>query len=242
MSKPRTLALLAALPAGLALLAAGGVLMGQSDSNRQPVSDDSLQGRRALRSHWSEAAPTSRPAGPRGRRRGRLTPEQEKEALEFLKQRRSERYEQLVKSRQDNPPRYRRSVRAIYEFMQRLKHIPSGLRETTLRQRDTEIRIIKRIHQIQKTEDPAKKEELKAELRKDVTEHFKAEQERLEQKLVQLAEQIERLRTELKERREQREQIVTERMEWWLNRPTPHPGPHSRRIRPARPKTQKAPR
>jgi len=77
----------------------------------------------------TSAGPATRPAGEGGKsgyRSGpvRLTPEQEKEALEYLKQRRPEIYEQMISLRDRDPQQYRRSLRNVSTFVGHLRKMP----------------------------------------------------------------------------------------------------------------------
>ncbi len=147
-----------------------------------------------------------------------MTEAQEQETLEFVKQRNPDYYERLVELREDNPRRYRRAIGSWYLFLQRWKHMSPELRDATIREREAQVRILKTVRQIHATEDPAEKERLREQLNEDVTEHFEAEQKLREQRLAQLIEQINRIRSEMKERSEQREKIVAERVVKWLER------------------------
>lgn len=222
------------------LLAAAGILMARSDANKRPGREDSPGPAPALRAHPGGAMGGAPPGGFGPRRRQRITEEQEQEVLNFLKEHRPEQYERATKLRDDHPRRYRWIIRTWWYFIQKVQHMPPELRDATIRERDAQVRIIKRVREIRRTDDPAKKEKLKQQLRKDVTDHFEAEQTLRKQRLDRLIEQIDRIKSELKERREQREKIVEERVEEWLKRPVRRGRPRGRRRRPPSPETQPA--
>ncbi len=222
------------------LLAAAGILMARSDANKRLDREDSPGPAPALRAHPGGAMGGSRPGGFGPRRRQRITKEQEQAVLDFLKQHRPEEYERAIKLRDDNPRLYRGVIRSWWYFIQKVQHMPPELLDATIRERDAQVQIIKRIREIRRTDDPAKKEKLKQQLRKDVADHFEAEQRLRELRLARLIEQIDRIRSELKERREQREKIVEERVEEWLKRPVRRGRPRGRRRRAPAPETQPA--
>jgi ribosomal protein S15P/S13E len=222
------------------LLAAAGILMARSDANKHLDRDDSPGPAPALRAHPGGTMAGSRPRGFGPRRRQRITEEQEQAVLDFLKQHRPGEYEWAIKL-PDDDPRRRRVIRTWwYDVIQKVQHMPPKLRDATIRERDAQVRIVKRIREIRRTNDPAEKEKLKQQLRKDVADHFEAEQELREQRLALLIEQIDRIRSELKERREQRDKIVKERVEEWLKRPVRRGPSRGRRRRPPAPETQPA--
>ncbi len=196
-------------------LIAGGVLLARSERQPAGAAGDSAE----------RAQVTTGPHRARWGWGRRLTAEQQAKALEFLKETRPEHYERLLTLREDNPRGYHRALRMAHRLMK----LPSELRQARMQMWDARIGIWKRIRQIRAAEDASEKEKLKEQLRRDVAEHFEAEQRQMERRLAHLEEQIGRMRQELKDRQEQREQIISERLERWLERLARPPGPRSRR-------------
>jgi len=144
--------------------------------------------------------------------RGRVTPQQETEILEFLKQRRPEHYRRLVRMREDDPQGYQRSLRAVQGFIRRLRRMPEQAREAALREKDARIRVLQLLQQYQQTQDPRRAQRLEVELRQAVAEQLEAEQIIREQRLAELEQQIAELRRDLAERRRQRDRLLEERV------------------------------
>ena len=160
---------------------------------------------------------------PARRPRPRLTAEQEAEVLEFLKQRRPEQYQQLIKMRGEDDAGYHRSLRAVEGFLRRWRNLPEKIRESTLRERDARIRALQMVKQFQQAKDPADQARLRGELRQAVAELFEAEQVIREHRLAELEAQIAELRKELESRRARGAQGLDERVEQLLQSRPPAP-------------------
>jgi len=111
-------------------LLAAAMLAGLVALNRPPA---------ALSAPQREARPATRPGGT-GHRGGsdsdgprafrgavRLTAQQEKEVLDYLKSRRPEIHKEILAQREKDPSRFRRTLRSIYPFIVRMRKLPEPI-------------------------------------------------------------------------------------------------------------------
>ncbi len=170
---------------------------------------------------WQE--PASRPHGPLS-----LTDAQEKEVLAYLKQRRTEEYERLIKIKDEAPRLYRGALIGAWRTMQ----LPADIQKYAETQQSARLKAWRLSRDLAKAAD-----DQKAGIRKELMEvlgtEFDAEQQMREYRLGQLEEEIKRLRNQAKERAERRTKIIEENLTNLMeNRgsawPPPPPPPHSK--------------
>jgi len=226
MMSTRTLLLIAG-----SLLIGAGVLLARSDSSPSST-------REAIEPPaGARDGPRRSATAPAWRRRGRagsLTEKQEAEILRLLKDKRPGYYERLVRMRAESPERYRMALRAMYGFLRRWRGLPEDFRNLAMEEKDARIRIVQLIRRIHASDDADEQDKLKQDLREAVAQHFEAEQKLRERRLAHLEQEIKRLRDELAQDRRRREELIDQRVQRWLRRPTGRHGP-PRRGHPARP-------
>lgn len=185
---------------------------------------------------WSKRPPGEGPFGGGGHSM-RMPPEQEKQALDFLKANRPEQYDQLIKLRDSNSERYARTLRMISHWMEAMEDMPENVKKATFARQDAQIDIVDLVQQIHATADPAVKADLTAKLRIAVNKQLDAEQIVREHRLSLLHKQVLQMQEELQKSREQRAQFVEEQMQMYLKSPQPRtPGDRSDRTdRPDKP-------
>jgi hypothetical protein len=153
-----------------------------------------------------------RPDGSRYRRRS-LSDEQEKEVLEYLKTKRPEIYKQVLADREKDPRRYRWTLRSMWFFISRLKHLPEKVGRAEETRQVTHLQMWRLAIQLHGTKDAAARAELERQMLELADDNFAAEQIVREYRLTELAEQIKRIKAELKERAQDRKVIVREKVE-----------------------------
>lgn len=139
---------------------------------------------------------------------GRLSAEQEDELLEFLQAQCPDRYEAMVKLGEDNPRRYRFVISRMWAWYQQWKDMSPQAQEAAIVVHDLRVEVYMTLRQWRREEDPAKKEQLKSQLRETLDRHFDAEQRLREIQLEELEERIEEVRRELQQRQEDRDSII----------------------------------
>lgn len=153
-----------------------------------------------------------------------MTEQQEADVLKFLEERRPEFYDQLKGLKQSNPIHYKVAMHSVWRMYREWRQMPKDVQDALLAEQEAKIKMIRLSRAVQDA-GPNGDAKLKEQLKVAVTEHFGAEQKRMEAQLTRLEEQIERLRKDLKERTGRRDQIIEERLE---NFSHGHGGPMSR--------------
>ncbi len=178
------------------------------------------------------AAPEHRgpsPARTADRRRSRrLTQEQESELLAVLKEHRRQFHNRLIKLRQEDPRAYRRMLRGTWRWYQRWKRMSVKARKASIELQKIRGHLWELTREIR---EHGQNPQLLSELRKVVAAKFDLDQIIREDRLLQLAKEIERIRQDLKRRSAEREKIVEAQLQRWLQAAT-------RPVR-ARPKARK---
>jgi len=142
-----------------------------------------------------------------------VTPEQEAELLEMLKQRQPHRYERLLQFRESEPEKYRRLLPRAWQWYRYLQSLPEAVREVHLQLQDCRLEAWRLARKIAKADQPQEKAELQEKLQSTLGKQFDLEQRLLEQRLVELEEQLSRLRADLARRTAQRQEIIRRRAE-----------------------------
>jgi len=158
-----------------------------------------------------------------------VTPEQEAELLEMLKQRQPRRHERLLQLREASPDKYQRLLPRAWQWYQHLESLPPAVREVHLQLQKVRLEIWRLSAKIAKTDQPEEKAQLKEKLANVLGKQFDLEQRLLEQRLAELEEQLSRLRADLARRTTERQDIIKRRSENMLQgrprrkRPTTSP-------------------
>jgi len=150
--------------------------------------------------------------GPAGRPGQRLTEEQETELLEFLKERRPSRYEEIIKLSNEDPRRYRFVTAHMWQWYQQWKHMSSEAQDAAIVEHDLRVETYLALSRWHDETDPQQKEKLKGELRTTLERHFEAEQKLRQVQLAELEQRIEDVRQEIQQREQDRTKIVDERL------------------------------
>jgi len=194
-------ALLLVVIASVALLGAG--ILAQETARPASGQDDTPRS-----SHGSKGG------------RSRITPEQEQELLDSIKDKRPELYEQAVGLKKTDPEKYRRILYMLQWSQRRLRGMPEDVRRRVQAEMDARLKVSRLLRGIRATDDEPKRKPLIKQLKVAVAEHFDAEQKGREGRLTMLEEQIKRLRTEMEQRAKDRDRIITDRVEHYLENPT----------------------
>jgi len=152
--------------------------------------------------------------GPPSRRSYRpLTPEQEKEVLDYLKKRQPDIHKQLLEQREEDRYRYSRTLRWVWYGMERRKRLPEKVRDAyDVRQR-THVQMWKLAKELEKAKGSALRDDLERQLSELAGDYFQAEQTIREYRLKQLEDQIKRLREDLEDRLRKRKSVIQEIIE-----------------------------
>lgn len=162
-----------------------------------------------------EPRPGDRPPGPpsRSRRYRPLTKEQEQEVLNYLKEKRPEDYERVLKDRERDPRRYRRTIAGLWQWVSRFKQMPKDLRDAYEDRHRAFVDMWRLAKQRADAKDPAARNRIDKRLYEVCARLFDAEQIIREYRLKQMEEQIKRLREDLKERARNRKTVIGEMVE-----------------------------
>jgi len=173
----------------------------------------------------SDARPTTRPAGP-GRRGAinpmgarpirtlsKLTAEQEKEVLAYLKSRRPQIYKEVVAQQQKDPMRYRRTLGRIYPFIVKMRKLPEpvALAYETLQQ--THVNLWRLAREYNSAKNADKKRDIESRMLSQARKQFEAEQLVRGHRLADLEEQIRNLKAQLAQRASDRETVIQETLD-----------------------------
>jgi len=175
------------------------------------LADDSV----AVGMDQTSAGPATRPSGDGGKggyRSGsvRLTPEQEKEALEYLKQRRPEIYEQMVALRDRDPQQYRRSLRNVSIFVGHLRKMPKDVAAAYEEVQQSRLALWRLAREYAKADTPERKQQLESSMHEQADKQFHADQIIRRHRLSELEEQIRQLKSELDQRAKDSNSVIQE--------------------------------
>jgi hypothetical protein len=164
----------------------------------------------------AQASPGERP--PRGGRPSLqpLTAEQQAELLKFVQEHLPSQYEDFVKLSETKPRNYQFVMARMWAWYEQWKVMSPEAQEASITEHELRMEAFMVLRKFRETEDPAEKEQIKAELREALERHFDAEQRLREVQLAELEECIGQVRQELQQRTEDRDAIVAENMEQML--------------------------
>ncbi len=184
--------------------------------------------RKGMKSPGGAGGPAGMGRGMGPRRRGRrkpITPEQEKQILEFTKEYMKHYHERLRKLLEENEQAYRRALSYLWPRVRRLWSMPPELRHAHLEERRLKVKIYQTAEAYLKATSPEEKEKQKQELQKLVARRFDVEQTILEHRLVELEDRLSRLKKQLAQRPEERNKIIEDRVKRSLTRRKSLPKP-----------------
>ncbi len=208
------------MTARIALGLVGLLLICGSDLHAQPSPKRTPHSRPAYERNMQWRMPADAPP---------VTAEQEAELLEMLKQRQPGRHERLVQLRKAHPDKYQRLLPRAWQWYQRFESLPPAVRKVHLQLQEVRLKKWRLSEKIAKTDRPKEKAKLKKKLVNTLGKQFDLEQRLLEQRLVELEEQLGRLRANLARRTTQRKEIIRRRSKavlqgrHWPERPTTGP-------------------
>ena len=235
-------------------LAAAAMLAGLAALNR-PSSALSAVKPSAKKS--AAGRPTTRPAGtgrrggsdfdgPRGFRGSmKLTAEQEKDVLGYLKSRRPGIYEEVIAQREKDPSRFRRTLGKIYPFIVRMRKLPEPVAQAYEALQQTHVNLWRLAREYNSADSADKKRDVESRMMAQARRQFEAEQLVRGHRLADLEEQIRDLKAELDQRAKDREAVIKETVDrfkrgsahYKKNRDRPSSsGERSDRPRPSQPK------
>lgn len=244
-------------------LAAAAMLAGLAALNRPSSALSAPQGEASPSDKKSAAGrPTTRPAGtgkrggsdsdgPRGFRGSvRLTAEQEKEVLDYLKSRRSEIYEEVIAQREKDPSRFRRTLGRIYPFIVRMRKLPEPVAEAYEALQQTHVNLWRLARDYNSADTADRKRDVESRMLAQARKQFEAEQLVRGHRLADLEEQIRDLKAELAQRAKDRETVIKETIDRFKRGATRYKkdgdrssaGEKSDRPRPSQPKKADNPR
>ena len=145
-----------------------------------------------------------------------LSDQQTAELLKVLRDRRPALLQGLEKLRQTQPDAYRRSLRAAWAWYQKWQDLPPAIQGEAIKAQDEEMAIWRLAGEFHQANDPARKQEIRGEIREAMGRLLDAQHKLQEHRLGKLQEQLERLRDVLRQEQQQREQVVEERVDRWL--------------------------
>jgi hypothetical protein len=151
--------------------------------------------------------------------RSRITPEQEQELLDGIKDKRPELYEQAVGLKKTDPEKYRRMLYMLQWSQRRLQALPEDVRQRVQAEMDARLKVSRLLRDIRATDSEPKRKPLIKKLKVAVAEHFDAEQKGREGRLTMLEEQIKRLRAEMEQRAKDRDRIIKDRVNHYMENP-----------------------
>lgn len=148
-----------------------------------------------------------------------MTEEQVKEAIELLREYRPEmakRYEEL---REKDPERAQELMRPMLGRLMELSYLKRTDPEAfELRKQDYRLwrsvfELSGKLREARAAKDAAKVEELSAELRKQLAEHFDVRQKLRERELIRMEARLDEMRKEVEERKASRDKLIQSRIE-----------------------------
>ncbi len=143
----------------------------------------------------------------------KLTEQQEKETLAFLREHFPDYYRKVIKLKKENPQSYYRMLRSRWWFLRSLKQKPERVREAYIEQYKSTTHIWRIVRKYRNAKGAEAKKKLEASLQEEVTKLFDAEQIIREYRLAQLEERLKQLREEHRRRARDRDKIIPERVE-----------------------------
>jgi hypothetical protein len=149
-----------------------------------------------------------RHVGPPIRSNKPITPQQEQELLETLRQRQPERYERLTKLRKDDPPAYRRLTTIGWAWYQEWKDLPPGAQDAYLQMGESRAEILRLVHKYVQAKDDDARQDVRGKLRAAVSTLMSSEQVVMQSRLEAIQAQAAKLQAELEHRRANHEQLV----------------------------------
>ena len=207
---------------GLALIAAPLMLLGADEG---PVDDKPRPPRKDMKSPehpGPDGGPVGmRPGGGQKARRWRrkpITPEQEKQILDFTEKYMKHRHERLLRLREENEQAYRRTLVALWPRVRRMMSMPPEMRQVYLEERQLRVKIFQTARTYHKATSPEEKEQQEQELQKLVARKFDVEQKVREYRLRELENHLLRLKKQLAQRTEERNKIIEDRVKRHLTK------------------------
>jgi len=176
----------------------------------------------ALSAPQREARPATRP-GATGHRSGsdsdgsrafrgsmKLTAQQEKEVLDYLKSRRPEIYKEVLAQREKAPLRFRRTLRSIYPFVVRMRKLPEPIAQAYEELQQTHVSLWRLAREYNAADSADKKRDVESRMLAQARKQFEAEQLVRGHRLAELEKQIRNLKAELDRRAKDRETVIEE--------------------------------
>lgn len=145
-----------------------------------------------------------------------VTPQQEKEILEFLKDTHPDHYRRLVELREKEPVHYQLMLSSIESFQRRMQNTPKEVQDAMIRERNAQMTLVRLTELYNNSQTDAEKAAIRKQLREAVAEQFDAEMQRRRYRLEMMDEQIKRLTAEMAGRIAMRDQLINERVELWI--------------------------
>lgn len=148
-----------------------------------------------------------------------MTEEQVKEALELLREYRPEMAKRFEELREKNPERAQEMMRPMLGRLMELSYLKRTDPEAfELRKQDYRLwrsiyELSGKLREARAAKDAAKVEELTAELRTQLAEHFDVRQKLRERELVRMESKLEEMRKEIEARKASREKLIQSRFE-----------------------------
>ena len=221
---------------GLVLVATSLLLQAADEGSK---GDESRPPRRGMRSPGRAGGPAGMGEGMgRRSRRGRrkpITPEQEKQILEFSKEHMKHHYDRLMKLREENERAYRRTLGFLWPRVQSMMSMSPEMRQAHLDENRLRVEIFQTVKDYREAIGPEEKEELKQELQELVARKFDAEQKVREYRLRELEAQLSRLKKQLIQRTAERGKIIEDKIGRLLTK-RKLPGPGHKEKSPSPPK------
>ncbi len=148
---------------------------------------------------------------------GELTAQQEKEVLEYLKDKRADSYKQLLDHQKKNPQNYQVLLRSHWYSFEQRKRLPPAVRDAQdVLQSISYTKMWQLAREIPKTKDAHARQEMERQLHELTARRFEAEQVIREQRIQQIMEQAKLLEEELKRRAASQDQVIREQVEQLL--------------------------
>lgn len=170
-----------------------------------------------------------------------LSQEEEQEALDYLKNRHPEYYQDLLKLKDTYPQKYQGNIRSIRFWIHSVTQIPEAIRDAYIVQQQCYMRISDLTQELRKVDEQiaqlkermtpdagsadqrqlqdfeASGQELKARIRKAVDARFDPDQVIREYRLEQLQKQISMMMDDIRQRDKQRSQLVDNETNAYVN-------------------------
>lgn len=170
---------------------------------------------------------------PRGPREIELTPQQQQEMLDWLKQHRPDQHKRLMESQEQRPQRFQAALRMLWPWYENFRRMPEEIQKQALIAQDSRFKVWQLASAIRSGEGDA--DQLKAQLREEIARLFDAEQHVQKYELEQMEARLAKLKDELKQRQQRRNEVLAERFNQAIERSADRPpreGPEGRPERP----------